>query len=197
MKFKLFIIISLILIPLTTRGDQSLIQTFLIRSNYLNSGNVAKANNYRIHEYTSIRNTTFMGKNIMLHEKVIGPLKCVEKKIKATCSDNYTPKVLSGWRPNNTIQGAEISNHVFGIAIDIDPSINTCCGCVKDWAKAEGCKNAVKPDDGSAPLGTYEIPRCWIDSFNEYGWYWLGDEPTLRDTMHFEFLAKPVDVSCD
>ena len=35
------------------------------------------------------------------------------------------------------------------------------------------------------------LPRCWIDGFERFGFYWLGRDPGLRDTMHFEFLGDP------
>jgi hypothetical protein len=35
------------------------------------------------------------------------------------------------------------------------------------------------------------LPRCWIDAFERFGFYWLGRDPGLRDTMHFEFLGDP------
>ena len=35
------------------------------------------------------------------------------------------------------------------------------------------------------------LPKCWIDAFEHYGFYWLGRDPDLRDTMHFEFLGDP------
>ena len=178
-----------------------LVQDFLVRSVYLQDGTkgIQKANNYRISTYTDITWTNFMGKGIAMHKKVVVPLKCVEKEIKNTCSGEYIPQVLSGWRTRNTIKGHEISSHVFGIAIDIDPALNPCCGCVAEggWQDVPRCKNAQTFEDGSAPLGDYEIPQCWIKSFEKYGWYWLGEDPTLRDTMHFEFLAKPGTISCE
>jgi hypothetical protein len=35
-----------------------------------------------------------------------------------------------------------------------------------------------------------ELPRCWIDTFERYGFHWLGHDK-LEDTMHFEFLGDP------
>ena len=42
-----------------------------------------------------------------------------------------------------------------------------------------------------------ELPRCWIDTFERYGFYWLGRDPQLRDTMHFEFLGDPDRILSD
>jgi hypothetical protein len=34
------------------------------------------------------------------------------------------------------------------------------------------------------------LPRCWVEAFERYGFYWLGRDQ-LEDTMHFEFLGDP------
>jgi hypothetical protein len=38
------------------------------------------------------------------------------------------------------------------------------------------------------------MPECWIRQFERYGFYWLGRDE-LEDTMHFEFLGDPDQVS--
>ena len=80
---------------------------------------------------------------------------------------------------------------MFGIALDIDPERNPCCGCKGKWAKVELCKGVL-----AGEVGPYEVPDCWIHAFKTYGWSWLGDDPILHDTMHFEYLAKPGDFKC-
>jgi hypothetical protein len=37
------------------------------------------------------------------------------------------------------------------------------------------------------------MPKCWVDAFEKYGFYWLGHDK-LMDTMHFEFLADPDQI---
>jgi len=78
-----------------------------------------------------------------------------------------------------------VSNHLFGIAIDIDPDRNPCCGCVEPWPSHPACKAAKKD-----PYEMSELPRCWVQAFERYGFYWLGRDQ-LHDTMHFEFLGDP------
>ena len=71
----------------------------------------------------------FMGLPISVHEKIAPALHCVEKRIRSTCtrkSRRYTPRAVGGFRTANSYRGAEISNHLFGIAIDIDPDRNPC-----------------------------------------------------------------------
>lgn len=188
---------AITLIPIQSEADaRTGIQSFLVRGNYLSKpGGIRKANNYRLTTYTGIRSCSFMGLPAMLHETACKSLKCVENSIRGTCSTDYQPKALSSWRPANTYRGDEISNHVFGLALDIDPMMNPCCGCKGHWAESERCPKDHQ-GTGEAPIGDYVIPNCWIDRFAAHGWYWLGNDPQLRDTMHFEYLAPPNEADC-
>lgn len=139
--------------------------------------------------YASATVVHFMGLPIQIHKKIAAPLRCVEKYIRRTCTarnERYTPRALGGFRQANTYRGGEISNHLFGIAVDIDPDRNPCCGCVSPWPDHPACKAAA-----DSVFERTALPRCWIDGFERYGFYWLGRDPGLRDTMHFEFLGDP------
>ena len=73
----------------------------------------------------------------MIDTEYVRRARCVEEEIKRTCADHrYTPHALAGIRFRNTYRGGEVTNHIYGIAIDIDPGLNTCCGCVKPWNEA-------------------------------------------------------------
>jgi hypothetical protein len=128
----------------------------------------------------------FMGMPISVHAKIAPALAAVERRIHKTCtgSSHYTPRAVGGFRTGNTYRGVEVSNHLFGIAVDIDPDRNPCCGCVDPWPTNPICK---KP--GTVFKRT-ALPRCWIQSFERFGFDWLGHD-TLEDTMHFEFLGDP------
>ena len=76
---------------------------------------------------------------------------------------------------------------MFGLAVDIDPDRNPCCGCVAPWSNAPQCKLP------GGPLDRVTFPRCWIDVFEKYGFYWLGWNE-MQDTMHFEFLGKAEEI---
>ncbi len=82
----------------------------------------------------------------------------------------------------------EISNHLLGIAIDIDPERNPCCGCVDPWPSNPICKNAGPVYKRTA------LPKCWISAFERFGFDWLGHD-ILEDTMHFEFLGDPDKIT--
>ncbi len=186
-------------------------QAFLERGSFVKDGQLQgkahlKAVRYRIRRYGYIEGvgdeelnpksaysqaTTmrFMGHLVQVHERIVPALRCVERRIKKTCSegaDRYVPNAIGGFRKENTYRGAEISNHLFGIALDIDPDRNPCCGCVKPWPDHPACQGPATT--------VYErtaLPRCWVHAFERYGFYWLGRDKELRDTMHFEFLGDP------
>ncbi len=189
---------------------------FLIRSSYTYAADLTKdarearkklhrrAIEYRTREYGHVdgfgepawnrlepkdyaKTGTFMGKRVRMNVRVLSALSCVEDDIAAECSATpYAPRMLDGLRTKNTFHDNEVSNHLYGIAIDIDPEKNSCCGCVTPGAHWSKC---------DVPgLTAYErtaLPRCWVDAFERYGFYWLGHDPQLEDTMHFEFLADP------
>ncbi|MCL2777392.1 MAG: M15 family metallopeptidase [Polyangiaceae bacterium] len=132
------------------------------------------------------KSTTFMGLTIQVHEKIIPALKCVEAALKANgAADEYRPHSAGGIRFRNTYRGLEVSNHVYGIAIDIEPDKNTCCGCVAPWPNHPLCKAKNK-----TVWERMAMPKSWVDTFERYGFYWLGHD-VLQDTMHFEFLGDP------
>lgn len=139
------------------------------------------------------KSTRFFGIPVSVHRAIAPALRCVERRIRAKCQrrkDSYQPHAVGGFRDNNTYRGGEVSNHLFGIAIDIDPDKNPCCGCVQPWPDHPACQ----AKDATVFERT-ALPMCWINAFERYGFYWLGRDPQLRDTMHFEFLADPDRVA--
>lgn len=132
------------------------------------------------------KNTSLLGMPLQVHEKIIPAIKCVEAALKATGADQqYKPRAAGGMRFSNTYRGSEVSNHVYGIAIDIEPDRNTCCGCLAPWNEHPLCKKKV-----ASIFERMAMPKSWVDTFERYGFYWLGHD-TLQDTMHFEFLGDP------
>lgn len=135
------------------------------------------------------KTTTFMGMSAQVHERIIPALKCVEAALNAgPAGAQYKPRAMGGIRFHNTYRGVEISNHVYGIAIDIEPDRNTCCGCVAPWPDHPLCKAKNK-----TVWERMAMPKSWVDTFERYGFYWLGHD-VLQDTMHFEFLGDPDKV---
>ncbi len=131
----------------------------------------------------------FFGVRVSMNVRVLDALACVEQAITAECAASpYAPRVLDGLRTRNTFHNDEVSNHLYGIAIDIDPDKNSCCGCVPPLSEWPRCKKVV-----SSPFERAAIPRCWVESFERFGFYWLGHD-VLEDTMHFEFLGDPSKI---
>jgi hypothetical protein len=183
---------------------------FLLRKNYIpvktKQKEHEKALRFRTTHYGSVKGfgdpswskitaksesvaATVFGLNVTVHKKIVPALKCAEAEIKATCGAfPYTPKVLSGIRDKNTYRAGEVTNHLWGIALDLDPTLNSCCGCVKKWQKSPLCKKKAKDI-----WERMSMPKCWVDAFEKYGFYWLGHD-VLKDTMHFEFLADPDQI---
>jgi hypothetical protein len=136
------------------------------------------------------KSLTFMGMSVQVNERIIPALKCVEAALKASPAGNeYKPRAMGGIRFHNTYRGIEISNHVYGIAVDIEPDRNTCCGCVAPWPDHPLCKAKNK-----TVWERMAMPKSWVDTFERFGFYWLGHD-TLQDTMHFEFLGDPDKVT--
>jgi hypothetical protein len=128
---------------------------------------------------------SFMGLSVMVNEKIIPALKCVEAALKSTSAGTeYSPRTSSGIRFKNTYRGVEVSNHMYGIALDIEPDRNKCCGCVAPWSDDPVCKKTTDVWKRMA------MPKSWVDTFEKYGFYWLGHD-VLQDTMHFEILGDP------
>jgi hypothetical protein len=138
--------------------------------------------------FSHAKQTRFMGLPVLVHEKIVPAIACVEKRIKLNCNGKgrrYSANAIGGFRQANTYRQGEVSNHLFGIAVDIDPGKNPCCGCVDPWPNHPSCRKDVK-----AVIDKAELTQCWVDAFERYGFYWLGRD-ALEDTMHFEFLGDP------
>jgi hypothetical protein len=141
--------------------------------------------------HTQMHTVKFFGLPVRLHERVIPALRCVETALRSDCAQfPYKPRALSGRRESNTYLDGDVSNHVYGIAIDIDPLQNPCCNCIEPWKSSPRCQG--KKSD----LERMDMPECWIKVFERFGFYWLGHD-ALKDTMHFEFLGDPEQVAKD
>lgn len=196
-------------------------QDFLIRRNYVPFGRRdpaeraarraahQRAINYRTEQYGYFEGfgdrrlnahaprfyavtTRFMGLPVRMHRRVVPALACVEREIQRACAARpYRPHGLAGIRFQNTYHTGEVTNHAYGIAIDVDPDRNTCCHCVGPWAQHPLCR---RPTTARTPYDRMAMPQCWVQAFRRYGFYWLGDD-ALQDTMHFEFLGDPARIA--
>ena len=68
------------------------------------------------------RRVDFFGRRTRLHERILPAVACAEAEIRRTCGAfPYQPRRLSGIRDRNTYHNGEVSNHVYGIALDVEP----------------------------------------------------------------------------
>jgi len=137
---------------------------------------------------SQMRVARFEGLAVVVHERVLPALRCVEQAIERDCRGTpYHPRALGGMRQTNTYLGGDVSNHVYGIALDIDPNDNPCCNCVEPWRSHPKCRGKMSDWQRMA------MPECWVTAFERHGFYWLGHDQ-LKDTMHFEFLGDPAKI---
>lgn len=156
----------------------------------------------------SLVKSTFLGYSITVHKKALWAFQCAQREIEKNCqaptimcdsydeegicrashSESYKIKRLSTWRGYDSYKDEEFSNHNFGLAIDIDPDRNPCCGtsCAPKWHKHPRCRWNVPHPKRS------DIPLCWVNAFKNYGFIWLAEDRDIGDTMHFEFLGTPL-----
>lgn len=111
-------------------------------------------------------------KSISIHTKCATALSLALNEIWETCNHDLN-KIKSfkldefgGTYNYRLIRGSSaLSNHAFGIAIDIAPSVN--------------------------PLGVKKgkMPQFAVDAFKKQGARWGGDYKGRKDWMHFEFVS--------
>lgn len=115
----------------------------------------------------------FLGKKLTVHKKVAGCLEAVANELKQK-NVNYKIKEIGAFRTTpgaGQVKDGE-SYHQYGVALDINWSTNP------------------YTSGASAP---YDIPKEYIEAFQNHGWSWGGYWTSIKDYMHFEFNGFPVD----
>ena len=104
--------------------------------------------------------------------------------------DEYDADDIASMKDNNTscfnyrvIEGSKsLSNHSYGLAIDINPLINP---YVKgDYVSPKEAKPYV--DRRQLKLGMIDKDDLCYKLFTKYGWKWGGSWNTVKDYQHFE-----------
>ena len=104
--------------------------------------------------------------------------------------DEYGADDIASMKDNNTscfnyrvIEGSKnLSNHSYGLAIDINPLINP---YVKgDYVSPKEAKPYV--DRSQIKLGMIDKDDLCYKLFTKYGWKWGGSWNTVKDYQHFE-----------
>lgn len=133
--------------------------------------------------------TTFLGHSTTVHERIVGPLKTVERRItELAASDAEVRDFVDGIKSTDAYYWRIISGttrksfHSLGIAIDILPKYLGGKAIFWGWTKD------VNPDGWMlTPLSArWMPPQKVIDIFEEEGFIW-GGKWTIFDNMHFEY----------
>lgn len=113
----------------------------------------------------------FMGSRVRVHRLVAAQFELVIRDIRAsgTTYNFYDVSTWRSWSQGNVNDPGEMSNHNFGLAIDINPKEN------------ENRRDNVLVTD---------LPQEVIDAFRRHGFTWGGDYRSIKDSMHFEYCVN-------
>lgn len=136
-----------------------------------------------------IRRTTFLGKPVNVHERIVEPLSRVEQKIKVSAAADaevkeFTDGIKSAdgylWR---IIDGTNRKSfHSLGIAVDILPKRLGGKEIFWSWARDKNPKGWML-----TPLSKrWMPPQSVIEIFESEGFVW-GGKWGIWDNMHFEY----------
>ena len=135
-----------------------------------------------------------MGLPVQVHKKVAPRLRCVERYIRAhlhrarRSATRRAPWAASA-KPTPTAAAKSRTT------CSASPSTSTPTATRAAAASRPGPTTPPAESPAETVFERTALPRCWIDAFERFGFYWLGRDPELRDTMHFEFLGDPELVS--
>ncbi len=129
--------------------------------------------------------TTVLGQPVKVHRLVAACLDAVERE-RVALGISYPIDTadqlggIGGYRASDGQLGAA-SYHVYGAAIDINPSQNPYC---------RGSRS-VDPRGRCALDNPSTIPPALIEVFKRHGFTWGGDWRRQPDYMHFEWHGVP------
>ena len=110
-------------------------------------------------------------------EKII-PISEYDWDDDKSMEDNNT----SGYNYRYVANTTKLSNHSYGMAIDINPRYNPMI-----------VKGKISPSNGSYSIddkGTITNESSVVKIFKKRGWSWGGNYKTIKDYQHFEKIIK-------
>jgi len=126
------------------------------------------------------------GARARVHRLALPAFEKVTENLEAAALDGLTygvdPYHISAFYPRTVNGQRRISNHAFGIAVDINPR-----------------QNPYKPDN---TLVT-NMPDWFVDAWRDAGFCWGGDWENAKDAMHFSWKGPahtpdyPLDLPVD
>lgn len=136
--------------------------------------------------------TSFLGKQVSVHEQIVEPLKRVDTQIRTAAT--FNPLVEEFIRNLNSAEGyswrqirdtSGISFHSMGLAIDLLPRRWQNKIIYWNWEKNKGNEDWML-----IPLSErWMPPDIVIDIFEKEGFIW-GGKWTVWDNMHFEYRPE-------
>lgn len=138
-----------------------------------------------------ITTITFLGKNVSIHEDIVGALKQVESSIYAAAKNDKETQTFidnllrtEGYNWREIADSQSRSYHSWGLAIDVLP---------KGWGQKNLYWNWTSQWNDrwmKLPLSRRWIPpKQVVDIFEKHGFIW-GGKWLLWDNMHFEYRPE-------
>lgn len=115
--------------------------------------------------------TELQGWPVLVHRKALAAFEQVAEAVEN--SDYRIVEPVDGYSYRNVEGRRVLSPHAYGIAVDVNPSTNPCCGVTQPCR----CYNDLITD----------IPPDFVQAFKNAGFVWGGDWMDHPDPMHFEW----------
>lgn len=114
--------------------------------------------------------------SLTCHKSLASSIQAAYKEMKAKGFRAYENGCYN-WR--KMTNSSAMSNHAFGVAIDINQSYNPYVNGTSSstWQNAPGC---------------YKIQGDIVTIWKNYGFYWGGDYKNIKDYMHFEYVSGSI-----
>lgn len=114
--------------------------------------------------------------SLTCHKSLASSIQSAYKEMKAKGFRAYDNGCFN-WR--KMTNSSAMSNHAFGVAIDINPGYNPYVNGTSSstWQNAPGC---------------YKIQGDIVTIWKKYGFYWGGDYKNIKDYMHFEYVSGSI-----
>jgi hypothetical protein len=145
----------------------------------------------RAEAWAQQKTISFLGKKILVHRAVLEELALVEQKInEAAAADPQVRQwisrleTISAWNWRDIADTRTRSNHAYGTAIDLLPSLRSSQETYWLWTVQKNI------DWWDVPFSKrMNPPNAVIKAFEAYGFVW-GGKWLFYDTMHFEYRPE-------
>lgn len=111
--------------------------------------------------------------NITCHKSLASSIKSAYREMK---ENGFRAYDNGCWNWRKMTGSSAMSNHSFGVAVDINPSYNP---------YISGSYSRVWE---TAP-SYFKIAAAIVEIWKKYGFYWGGDYKSIKDYMHFEYVS--------